>query len=176
MRDIERPSVTAKNHNISAIRVAAAGVTLLELCLVLAISITLTAVALPITKDVLNNYRLTSAVASATWAVQSIRFQALEEGYPFQVTFQGNASGYNPTYQPASEPVGTGTFSNVGSAVPLSGSAVQINETTVLQFKPNGTVTMTSGGNPVTTFQISYQGLSHTIKVTNYGNVSVTTP
>ncbi len=125
----------------------------------------------------LNNYRLTSAVASATWAIQSIRFQALEEGYSvFRLHFKETPSGYNPTYQPASEPVGTSSFSNVGSAVPLSGSAVQLNETTVLQFKPNGTVTMTSGGNPVTSFQISYQGLSHTITVTNYGNVKVTAP
>jgi len=152
------------------------GFSMIELLMVLLVSTVLTAFALPIAKDVVNSHRLNSAVDSATWAVQSTRFQALMEGYPFQVTLQGNSSGYNPTYQIASETIGATTFSNVGSSVPLSGSPVQISSTAILQFKPNGAVTMTVGGSSASSFQILYQGSSHTITVTNYGNVSVTSP
>jgi len=165
-----------KRQNTKCRQSATAGFSLIEVIFVLLISTVLTACALPISEAVLYNYRLSAAVSSATWSVQSTRFQALEQGYPFQVTLQGNSSGYNPTYQIASETIGATSFSNVGTSVPLSGAPVQLNETTVIQFKPNGTVTMTSGGAAVTSFQILYQGSSHTVTVTNYGDVSVTSP
>jgi Tfp pilus assembly protein FimT len=150
-----------------------AGFSLIEVIFVVLVSMIITACTLPITTSVLYSYRLSAAVSSATWAVQSTRFQALEAGYPFQVTISG---AYNPTYQIASETVGSTSFTNIGNAVPISGSPIQLNETTVIQFNPNGTVAMTSGGSAVTSFQLLYQGSSHTITVTSYGDVSVTAP
>jgi hypothetical protein len=98
------------------------------------------------------------------------------ESYAFQVTIQGDSSGNNPTYQIANEPPGATTFTNVGTAVPLSSSPVNLTAATVIQFKPNGTVTVTQGGTAATSFQISYAGNSTTITVSNYGNLSVTAP
>ena len=51
-----------------------------------------------------------------------------------------------------------------------------ISEPTVIQFKPNGTVTITQNGASATSFQITYLGYSNTVTVSNYGNVSVTSP
>lgn len=152
------------------------GFTMIELVVVLLIAMIVASIAIPVLGSAIRSYRLRSAAASATWAIQSTRFQALMESYPFQVTFQGDSSGNNPAYQIASEPPGNATFANVGSAVPLSGSAVNLSQATVIQFKPNGTVLLTQGGNPASSFQISYGGNSNTITVSNYGNLSITSP
>lgn len=153
-----------------------AGFTMIELSIAILIIGALSAMAVPVVTSAVNQYRLRSAVANATWAIQSTRFQSLMESYPFQVTIAGDASGNNPTYQIASEPPGSGSFANVGGPVPILSKAASINQPTVIQFKPNGTVTVTQNGSSATNFQISYQGYSNTITVSNYGNVSITAP
>jgi len=153
-----------------------AGFTMIELAMVVLIAAVISAMAIPIVSAGINQYRLRSAVANATWAIQSTRFQALEESYPFQVTIAGNGSGQNPTYQIASEPPGNVSYGNIGTAIPLSAETVTISEPTVIQFKPNGTVTVTQNGAAATSFQIVYLGYSNTVTVSNYGNVSVTSP
>ena len=154
-----------------------AGFSILELVFVLLIGSVLTVCAVPIISDTLNSYRLKGAISSATWAIQSTRFQALMAGYPFQVTFQGNSgSGYSPTYQIASKPSGQTSYGNVGTSVPLSGSAIKLTAPTVVQFQPNGTVTVTQNGSTVTSMQITYRSGSNTITVSNYGNLSITSP
>ena len=157
-------------------RAITSGFTMIEMSVVLLIAMIIAAMAVPVIRSSVNSYRLRSAVAAATWAIQSTRFQSLMESYPFQVTLQGDSSGNNPTYQIASEPPGAVTFTNVGTAVPLSSSPVNLSAATVVQFKPNGTVTVTQGGSAATSFQISYVGNSNTITISNYGNLSVTAP
>ncbi|HYB61668.1 MAG TPA: GspH/FimT family pseudopilin [Methylomirabilota bacterium] len=142
------------------------GFSMIEIAMVIVLLLVLMCIAYPITQGTLNYFRLRGAVSSATWAIQSTRYQALMEGYPFQVTF--NAA--NNTYQIASEPLGATTFTNVGAAVPLSGDAIALNQTTTVQLNPNGYVSATQGS---LTFTISYQGNTETLTVTNYGNVSV---
>lgn len=142
------------------------GYTTLELIMVLLVGSVLTAMAIPQAKSTVNNYRLQGAVASCTWAVQSTRFQALEQGYPYRVVF--SASG--GTYQIQNLPTGATTYANVGSAVPISGVTVTLNQDTTLQFKPNGSVSATTGA---LTFQLSYQGLTKTVTVSTYGNITV---
>ena len=66
-----------------------AGFSMIELLMVLLVSTVLTAFALPIAKEVVNSYRLNAAVDSATWAVQSTRFQALDGG----LSLSGHLSG-----------------------------------------------------------------------------------
>jgi Tfp pilus assembly protein FimT len=149
---------------------------MIELIMVLLVGSIITVAAIPMVSSTIKQYRLRSAVASATWAIQSTRFQALMEGYPFQVTIQGTSTGLNPTYQIASKPSGASSYSNVGSSVPLSGSGVKLTTATVVQFQPNGSVAVTQGGTSVTSMQITYSGYSDTITVSNYGNVSVTSP
>lgn len=144
----------------------ARGFTLVELIMVVLVGSILTAAAIPQIQRALYAYRLRSAVDSATWAIQSTRYQALQEGYPYQVVFTASTG----KYQIQNLPSGT-TYTNVGSAVPLSGTAIAMTPNTTLQFKPNGSVVASVGG---LSFTISYQGTTETITVTNYGNVSVT--
>jgi Tfp pilus assembly protein FimT len=162
------------NRTIAVRRVA--GFTMIELVMVMLVAMVISAFALPIVSDVVNFYRLRSAVANTTWAIQSVRFQALMAGYPFQVTFAGGTGGINPSYQIASMPSGTLVYSNVGGAIPLSGSPAVLTAGTVVQLLPNGVVTMTAGGVTSTTMQIAYAGNSNTITVSNYGNISVASP
>jgi Tfp pilus assembly protein FimT len=149
---------------------------MIELCMVLLVASVVSAMAIPVVSAAINQYRLRSAVANATWAIQSTRFQALEESYPFQVTLAGNSNGQNPTYQIASEPPGTSSFANVGSPIIILAETVVINEPTVIQFQPNGIVSVTQNGATATSFQLTYLGYSYTVTVSNYGNISVSSP
>jgi prepilin-type N-terminal cleavage/methylation domain-containing protein len=143
----------------------ARGFSMVELLMVVLIGSVLTAISIPIVQTGLNAYRLHGAVAAATWAIQSTRYQALQEAYPYQVVFTASSA----SYQIQNLPSGT-TYANVGSSVPLSGSAITMSPNTTLQFKPDGAVTATVGS---LSFTITYQGTTETITVTNYGNVSV---
>jgi hypothetical protein len=64
------------------------------------------------------------------------------------------------------------TFTNAGSngAVPISGSAVVMNQNTTLRFKPNGYVSAPVGA---LNYTITYQGLSEQVCVSNYANIKV---
>jgi Tfp pilus assembly protein FimT len=150
------------------------GFTLVELAMVMLIAMITAGFALPIVQTTVNKYQLKGATASATWAIQSTRFQALMEGYAYQVTFSGGTGGINPTYQIASKTVGSTTYSNVGSSVTLSGKPVVLGATAVLQFQPNGTVATSPVSTAPYTFTITYSGTTETITVSNYGNVDVT--
>ncbi|MGO9641015.1 MAG: Tfp pilus assembly protein FimT/FimU [Candidatus Acidiferrales bacterium] len=142
------------------------GFSMVELMIVLLVILLLTAIALPQIQAALNFYRLNSAVGAVTWAVQSTRYQAIMHGYPYQVAF--NATTNN--YQVLSEPGGAVAFSNVGSAVPISGDAITLSQTEVLQFSPNGSVSAVTGQ---MNFSISYMGSTKTVTVSNYGSISV---
>ena len=91
----------------------------------------------------------------------------MSQGYPFRVAFDATTR----QYQVGSQPPGAASFSNVGNAVPLSGSSVTISPNTTLQFRPNGAVTATTGS---LSFTITYSGLTKTVAVSNYGNITVT--
>jgi Tfp pilus assembly protein FimT len=143
------------------------GYSVIELIFAVVISLILTALAVPQVASVVNNYRLQGAVASATWAVQSTRYQALMAGYPYQVVFTKASS----QYQIQDLPTGATTYANVGTAVPLSGSTVALNQDTTLRFSPNGSVSAPTGA---LTFTITYHGSTKNIAVSNYGNVKVT--
>ena len=58
----------------------------------LLVGLILTAIAIPQVKSAVYSYRLNSAVSMAQWAIQSTRFQALEQGYPYQVVFTASTS------------------------------------------------------------------------------------
>jgi Tfp pilus assembly protein FimT len=148
-------------------RNGAAGYTMMEIAITVAILIILIAFAVPSLLSTIKVFRLGAAVESATSAIQTTRFQAIMQGYPFQLTF----SAANNTFQVASEPMGAASFTNVGGAIPLSGSPITLSAGTVLQFKPNGSISATAGNSE--TFQITYTGRTKTITVSNYGSVTV---
>lgn len=145
------------------------GFTLLELLFTVLIGVLLTVISLPLVQNVMANFKLRSAVASVTGAIQSTRFQAISSGYAYQVVLDKTAS----TIQVQSDPNRTGTFANTGSAIPLSGSSIPVvlGTTTTLQFRPSGIVAATAGS---TTLTLTYGGKTETITVSSYGNIKVT--
>ena len=145
----------------------ASGYTLVELLVGLVVGTILTAMAVPFVTSIQNQYRLQGAVSSATWAIQSTRYQSLMAGYPYQVVLMRSTD----TYQIQNLPPGAATYANVGTAVPISGSSVSLNQDTTLQFQPNGTITATTGA---LNFTLTYNGNTKSITVSNYGNISVT--
>ena len=157
------------------------GYSVVELLVVIAISATMTAVASPVIWNTLSNMSLNSAVQSASGAISATRYQALRYGYPFRLTF----STTTPiSYQVLSEPTaitGNATaFSNVGAAVPLTGTGgVALNANTTIQFNPSGTAQLIAGGTGFSldgqTFTIAYAGKTTTISVSSVGYVSTTT-
>jgi Tfp pilus assembly protein FimT len=143
------------------------GFSLIEVLVIVAIGTILTVISIPSISSGLRNYRLEGAISSVTWAVHSTRYQALMEGYPFQVVFSSAAN----TYQIQSSPTGVaGPYSNVGSATPFSAYPVTLSADTTLNFRPNGFVQATTG---TLVFNVAYQGVCQKISVTNYGNVSI---
>jgi Tfp pilus assembly protein FimT len=144
----------------------ARGYSIVELLIVVMVSVILTGIAIPQVKSGMNRYRLQGAIASSTWAIQSTRYQALQLGYPFQVVFTTSTN----SYQIQSSPANNGTYTNVGTSVPFSGSATTLSANTTLQFKPNGFVSAVVGA---LNFTMSYQGLCQKATVTNYANITL---
>lgn len=140
---------------------------MLELSIVVILSMVLAAISIPAVQSAVYNYRLRAAAASVSWAIQATRYQALMKGYPYSITFDSATK----TYQLKSQPTGAAGFSNVGGAVPISGSQVTLTPTTTLECKPNGLVTATTG---TLSLSVSYHGGTKTITVSRYGHVSIT--
>jgi len=143
------------------------GYSLVETIFVVLVILILAAFAVPQMGAVVFQYRLNGAVASATWAVQSTRYQALMAGYPYQVVFKKATNDY----QIQDLPPGAGAYANVGSAVPISGSTIALNQDTTFRFLPNGSVSAPTGA--LNNFTITYHGSTKIITVSTYGNVKV---
>jgi Tfp pilus assembly protein FimT len=136
----------------------------------LAIVSTLATIGIPQLMSAMKSYQLASAVAAAKGAIQSTRYLAIMHGYPYQLTFNTNG-----TYQVASEPSGATSFVLVppGTPTPIAGNNQEtINQTTVMQFNSNGTMTSGLAGNAV--FTISNGATTEQITVSGVGYVSVT--
>ncbi len=141
---------------------------MLELMVVLFVVGVMTVIALPQVEAALNTYRLSSGVSSATWAIQTTRYQAIMHGYPYQVTF----NSANNTFQVLSQPGGASTFTDIGSPVPMANALVtySFNPTTTFQFSPTGAVTAVGGS---MSFTVSCNGAIKTVTVSNYGSITV---
>lgn len=156
------------------------GFTMLELLLVVSIVIVLTAMAIPAALSAVKTYQLDAAADSASGAIQSSRYQAIMHGYPYQIDFDSTANQYTIS----NEVPPAVTFSTVGSAVPISGSQVTMGVGTassgstghlILQFKPNGSISITSGQTSPATLTIAFNGTTKQLTVSNYGSISTTT-
>jgi Tfp pilus assembly protein FimT len=152
------------------------GHTLVELLVVVAIMITVAAMAAPLLTASMRDYQLRSAVTSISGAIQATRYRAVSMGYPFQIVLTKTAG----TYQVQSQVPPAATYSNVGGAIPLSGSSVAsvLSADTTLQFHPSGKVLGTVGTvdatTGTTTFTLTLKGKTETITVSRYGNINVT--
>ena len=143
------------------------GTSLLELMFAMAIVATISAIALPATKNVLKSYHLSAAVKSATGGIQSTRYLALMRGYHYNITFDPTTQ----TYQIASKVPPAITFSNVGGPVPWSvTNDVTMTPATTLEFYPGGTVVATTGA---LTFTMTNGVTTETVTISGVGNVDV---
>ena len=147
------------------------GFSLLEMLITVTIVSTLATIGTPQLMNAMKGYRLASAAAAATRAIQSTHYLAIMHGYPYQLTFDASSG----TYQVASEPPGATGFVPVppGTPTPIAGSHDEtINQTTVMQFNSNGTMTSGLAGNAV--FTITNGVTTKQITVSGVGYVSVT--
>jgi len=145
------------------------GFSLFETLVTVAIAAVLATITVPQLLTSLKTYRLASAVAAAKGAIQTTHYLAIMHGYPYQLTFNGNSA----TYSVASKPPGATSFVAVppGTPTPIAGSNDNetINQTTVLQFNSNGTMTSSNA-----VFTISNGVATEQITVSGVGYVSVT--
>lgn len=148
---------------------ATRGFTMVEVLVVIAISLILATVAVPLTQNTLVAYRFGSAVAQVSGAIQTVRYQAVMRGYSFAITIDQTAAAY----QISSKPPGATVFTNVGGPIPLGPSAnITLSPaTTTLQCNPNGTVQATAGA---LSFTMSNGVNTRTITVSGVGNVTLT--
>ena len=162
-------------------RHANTGFTLIEALVVVAITIVMAAVSIPMAINAVDNYRLSSAVAAATGAISATRYQAIMRGYPYQLVFTAATRSYQVYNDPGATtcPTTTASYTAVGGALPLPSAGPVMMSGTNFTFTlcPNGTVT--SVANPAgTTFELQWTNQSNIdkcgkITVSGVGNVSV---
>jgi Tfp pilus assembly protein FimT len=141
---------------------------MIELVMVVAVGIILSAFALPVITGEMEVLRLNSAAVSAAGAISTTRYQAIMHGYKYQIAFNPDTL----TYQISDEVPPATAFSKVGAAVPITGSQdFTMSAATTLQCNPSGTVQATVGQ---TSFSLSHAGQTKTIKVSNLGDVTIT--
>jgi len=183
---------TIRNHGASQTRVGrhnaaqrrAAGFTMIELLVVVAIAMILAAVSLPVITTTLYNMHLGSAASSLSGAIQSTRYQAISVGCPFTITV--NASPAN-SYQLQTEavsgtpPACATTYTNLpapyANPVPFANADVTIAATTTIVLNPSGTVstvsTPTIPAYPPISIVLAHGATTKTVSVSGVGNVQV---
>lgn len=148
-------------------RAHSSGFSLIELMMTMLIGLILTLIALPLISNVTGYLRLRAAVSAVTGAIQTTRYNAIYNGYPYQVSF----SSANRNYQVANEIPPATAFANVGTTIPYAvATNVRLNQDTAFQFNPSGVVTVITGTNAMT---INVGTRVATIDVTPLGRVHV---
>jgi len=147
------------------------GFTLLELVGVVSIILVTVAIALPLLQNASTSYQMRSAVNAVSGVIQSTRYQAIADGYYFQIAFNSS----NSTYQISNNTCGTASpcWVTVGNAVPISNSSVAaaINTNTTLLFHPSGQINATTGS---LNFTLTYKTQVESFAVSPYGTIIVT--
>jgi prepilin-type N-terminal cleavage/methylation domain-containing protein len=164
------------------------GFSLLELLIVCAIVLILSAIAIPLLSNALAFFRLRGATSAVTGTINKARYQAISQGIQYQTVFTTAVAPAVPTVQVLNQPVSPGPFVNFcpsgGAACPApltgSGTAMALGANITLTFTPGGQVL--NGGvpcNPVTNpciMQITYGGKNGNITISRYGNATVVFP
>jgi prepilin-type N-terminal cleavage/methylation domain-containing protein len=155
----------------------AQGFTLIELLFVIVIVMIMTAMAIPLVNNTVSYFRMRGAVAAATGAIQSTRYQAIFQGCPYQIVFTAATN----SYQVQNSCPSTGTFVNFCSPSTLAvcpkplagaGSPLTLGADMTMTFSPGGKIT--SATSPMV-MVITYGGKPpETITVSSYGSINVT--
>jgi type IV fimbrial biogenesis protein FimT len=149
------------------------GFTLIELVLVVAIILLITAMAAPVARNMVRNYRLNAASSSVASAIQASRYQSIMVGCPYTLAFTKTSQNYQVATQTitGTPPACATTFSNSGSAVPwASTNEIAISADTTLQFNPSGTVQANTGA---LTFDLTLGTMKKSFTVSGVGNVDI---
>ncbi len=149
------------------------GFTMIELVVVLAVGMVLTAMAVPVVQSTLLNLRLQSAAGSVSSAIQTTRYQSIQQGYQYKLTLTKSTA----TYQLASKPGAASSFSDIGSAIPFAKTDVVLNADTVLYFSPRGVIGTSAGSSTcptAATLTLTQSGQTKTITVSCYGQINIT--
>jgi prepilin-type N-terminal cleavage/methylation domain-containing protein len=151
----------------------ARGFTLIELVVAVAIILLITAMAMPVARNMIRTYRLNAASSSVAGVIQSTRYQAIMVGCPYTLAFTKASQNYQMGTQTitGTPPACATTFSNVGTAVPwASTKEIAISADTTLQFNPSGTVQANSGA---LTFDLTLGTMKKSFTVSGVGNVDI---
>jgi prepilin-type N-terminal cleavage/methylation domain-containing protein len=152
------------------------GFSLIEMVIVVAISLILAGIAIPRAVEALRQYRLRSAVASLTGAIQSTRYQAIFHGCAYQLAFSSAAYNYTISSQGAANggQLCNAAFAQIGPVIPLAGTGVTLNAPVTLLLSPSGTVTATVGNAAAIQLTGTSIATPELIQVSNYGKITVT--
>ena len=182
----DRSNAAASGTSSKPVR--ARGFSLAELLITLAVIMITAAIVGPAVKNSYEVYKFRGAVTSTTGAIRSARYQAMAQGVSYRLVFDHTAGTYQVTQSAATDPSGTGAFSNVGAAKLMSGSSLNpgLGADITLQFIPSGAVKLVSGTGPTIsscgaavspppcTLTLTYRGNTEAISVTGYGTITVT--
>ncbi len=165
--------IQSHRHGNSRFSRNSAGFTLIELVVVIVISITIAAFAVPNFQNMMNSYRLSSAATSIQGAVQATRYQAITGGCSYQLALTTTSQFYQVQAQQitGSPPAcSTSTYTNVGNPVQWSTSSkISLSNNITYTFLPNGSVTI-SGSNPIT---LTLNGVWKQITVSGTGYATI---
>ena len=168
--------------------VSASGFSIIELVVTVAILMIAVAITAPMVSSTMANYQFKNSLSTATGAIKSARYQAIDTGYSWRLVFDSTAMTYQ-LQENTTDPSGaTGTFSNVKTAVPLAGVSYKptLSANLTMQFSPSGAVKVVTGSGATLavtscgavpapcTFTLSYKGNTETVTVSAYGNISIT--
>jgi Tfp pilus assembly protein FimT len=164
-------------------RSSAAGWTLPELLLAVAIIGLIIKISLPSIQNTILAFRLSAAASTVAGAIQQNRYQAIMIGCPYTIAFTTGSTTYQVQTEAISgtPPVCASSYSNSGNAISwTSGGGINLVTSTTYTFLANGTVSATQNGSNCAmpcTFQLSNtQGSTNTISVSGVGYVKVTSP
>src|SRR6267378_4282465 len=136
------------------------GFSVLELVVVMAVALVMSAMAVPVIQSSLSSFRLRGAVASVTGAIQSTRYRAIFDGCTYQISNTVTGGNCAPT------------FTKVGGPIPFATSQVVLSQDVTLQFSPGGSIQVIAGS---LAFNLNAADSSNykAITVTKYGSIKV---
>ena len=148
------------------------GFTTLELGVTVIVGMMLATFVVPLIRSELNFFKARSAASSIRGAIQSTRSQAIFSGCAYAVTINKDAMTYQVSGQLAGAAGCAAEFTNIGPAIPIAeAGSVTLDENVTFQARPDG-LTRTTLGAP--TLVVNCRGITETILVSKYGNISVT--
>lgn len=148
------------------------GFSMMEAVITVAIIMILAAAVIPMVQVTFRIFQLRSAVASVRGVIQSTRYRAISDGYPYQITFDSTNGTYQLASNPGFQTVPTPAYTNIGGVQAISGSSVVVKMSAdqTMQFSPSGRVTFVTGTG---SFTLTLLGNVKTFTVSQYGNVNV---